>query len=70
MVMDKPNDSVTSEQRAELFELYKEHAEAMLRAGQAMQQEGMGARFIEEDGKASEIFRRVQDLRNHLGLYK
>ena len=66
--MDKPNVTVTPEQRTELFELYKQHADAMLRAGHAFQQEGMCARFIEEDGKANEILRRIQKLRDRLGV--
>ena len=66
--MDKPNVTMTQEQRTELFELYKQHADAMLRAGHAFQQEGMCARFIKEDDKANEILRRIQKLRDRLGV--
>jgi len=66
--MDKPNVTMTQEQRTELFELYKQHADAMLRAGHAFQQEGMCARFIKEDDKANEILWRIQRLRDRLDV--
>ena len=66
--MDKPNVTMTQEQRTEVFELYKQHADAMLRAGHAFQQEGMCARFIKEDDKANEILWRIQRLRDRLDV--
>jgi hypothetical protein len=40
----------------------------VLRAGHAFQQEGMCVRFIEEDDKANETLRRIQKLRDRLGV--
>ena len=60
--MGKPNVTMTQKQRTELFELYKQHADAMLRAGHAFQQEGMCARFIEEDARPTRYFGASKNL--------
>jgi hypothetical protein len=65
--MPKPYTHAT-QQIAELACLYAEHAAAVLRTGEVLKTEGMGQRFAEEDAKASDLYRRIQEIKARLDL--